>query len=179
VADGRPDPGVTFAAASQVLLVTSAFVWRGVRALGLLIGEWINRYVNFWADYFPISLVFPSALIVPRSGRRDPASFGSYVITPLSALWAGACVLPEQLAGSPPSTSTNSMVSFRPSPTLSPALRPHLDPEYIRMVERGTCAPSQDVVRSRLFSGFVSMMVYFLWCSWPCIRRPRSSTRSD
>ena len=63
-----PILGVTFAAATQ------AFFWVNFRlpfgavfaALGLLIGEWINRYVNFWGwTYFPISLVFPSALIVP------------------------------------------------------------------------------------------------------------------
>ena len=90
-----PILGVTFAAATQ------AFFWENFRlpfgaifaVLGLLIGEWINRYVNFWGwTYFPISLVFPSALIVPALWLDIILLLsGSYVITASSARWAGVC----------------------------------------------------------------------------------------
>jgi methane/ammonia monooxygenase subunit A len=167
-----PILGVTFCAASQ------AFWWVNFRlpfgavfaALGLLIGEWINRYVNFWGwTYFPISLVFPSALIVPAIWLDVILLLsGSYVITAVvGSLGWGLLFYPNNwpaIAAFHQATEQNGQLM-----TLADLIGFHFVrtsmPEYIRMVERGTLRTfGKDVVPvAAFFSGFVSMMVYFLW----------------
>ena len=164
--------GKRFAAASQ------AFFWVNFRlpfgavfaALGLLIGEWINRYVNFWGwTYFPISLVFPSALIVPAIWLDVILLLsGSYVITAVvGALGWGLLFYPNNwpaIAAFHQATEQHGQLM-----TLADLIGLHFVrtsmPEYIRMVERGTLRTfGKDVVPvAAFFSGFVSMMVYFLW----------------
>lgn len=167
-----PILGVTFCAASQ------AFWWVNFRlpfgavfaALGLLIGEWINRYVNFWGwTYFPISLVFPSALIVPAIWLDVILLLsGSYVITAIvGSLGWGLLFYPNNwpaIAAFHQATEQHGQLM-----TLADLIGFHYVrtsmPEYIRMVERGTLRTfGKDVVPvAAFFSGFVSMMVYFLW----------------
>jgi methane/ammonia monooxygenase subunit A len=167
-----PILGVTFCAASQ------AFWWVNFRlpfgavfaALGLLIGEWINRYVNFWGwTYFPISLVFPSALIVPAIWLDVILLLsGSYVITAIvGALGWGLLFYPNNwpaIAAFHQATEQHGQLM-----TLADLIGFHFVrtsmPEYIRMVERGTLRTfGKDVVPvAAFFSGFVSMLVYFLW----------------
>ncbi len=61
-----PIVSITFPAAVQAIL------WYRYRLpfgavlciLGLLLGEWVNRYLNFWGwTYFPVNFVFPSNLM--------------------------------------------------------------------------------------------------------------------
>jgi len=167
-----PILGVTFAAAAQ------AFFWENFRlpfgatfaVLGLLIGEWINRYVNFWGwTYFPISLVFPSALVVPALWLDIILLLsGSYVITAVvGSLGWGLLFYPNNwpaIAAFHQATEQHGQLM-----TLADLIGFHFVrtsmPEYIRMVERGTLRTfGKDVVPvAAFFSGFVSMLVYFLW----------------
>jgi len=167
-----PILGVTFCAAAQ------AFFWVNFRlpfgavfaALGLLIGEWINRYVNFWGwTYFPISLVFPSALIVPAIWLDVILLLsGSYVITAvIGALGWGLLFYPNNW----PAIGQFHQATEQHGQLMSVAdligfhfVRTSM-PEYIRMVERGTLRTfGKDVVPvAAFFSGFVSMIVYYVW----------------
>ena len=167
-----PILGVTFCAAAQ------AFFWVNFRlpfgavfaALGLLIGEWINRYVNFWGwTYFPISLVFPSALIVPAIWLDVILLLsGSYVITAVvGSLGWGLLFYPNNwpaIAAFHQATEQHGQLMSLADLIGFHFVRTSM-PEYIRMVERGTLRTfGKDVVPvAAFFSGFVSMMVYFLW----------------
>ena len=61
-----PIVSITFPAAVQAVLWWRYRLPFGavVCILGLLLGEWINRYLNFWGwTYFPVNFVFPSNLM--------------------------------------------------------------------------------------------------------------------
>ncbi len=167
-----PIVAMCFAAASQ------SFFWTRFRlpigattvVLALLIGEWINRYDNFWGwTFFPINLVFPSALI-PMGFWLDIVLMisGSWLVTALlGGLGWGLLFYPINwpvLAQYHQATEIDGVLL-----TLADLIGFNYvrtgTPEYIRMVERGTLRTfGKDVVPvAAVFSGFISMLVYFLW----------------
>lgn len=167
-----PIVAMCFAAAAQ------SFFWQKFRlpfgatvaCFALLVGEWINRYDNFWGwTFFPINLVFPSALI--------PMGFWLDVILLLSGSWIATAVLGAMgwgLLFYPSNWPV--LAQFHQATEVDGVLLTLADligfnyvrtgtPEYIRMIERGTLRTfGKDVVPvAAFFSGFVSMLVYFLW----------------
>jgi methane/ammonia monooxygenase subunit A len=79
---------ITFPAAVQSLLWERfRLPWGAtVCVLGLLFGEWINRYFNFWGwTYFPITMVFPSQ-IVPGAILLDVAPVSAFFSAFMSIL---------------------------------------------------------------------------------------------
>ncbi|WP_425284387.1 bacterial ammonia monooxygenase, subunit AmoA [Methylocapsa palsarum] len=138
--------------------------------LGLLVGEWINRYVNFWGwTYFPISLVWPTAL-VPMALFLDLVMLisGSWIITMIvGAMGWGLLLYPSNW----PILAPYHLPMEREGLVMSLAdligyeyVRTSM-PEYIRIVERGTMRTfGKDVVPvAAFFSGFVSILVFFMW----------------
>jgi methane/ammonia monooxygenase subunit A len=138
--------------------------------LGLLVGEWINRYVNFWGwTYFPISLVWPTAL-VPMALFLDLVMLisGSFIITMIvGAMGWGLLLYPSNW----PILAPYHLAIEREGLVMSLAdligyeyVRTSM-PEYIRIVERGTMRTfGKDVVPvAAFFSGFVSILVFFMW----------------
>ncbi|MBI1981722.1 MAG: methane monooxygenase/ammonia monooxygenase subunit A [Methylocystis sp.] len=167
-----PIVAMCFAAASQ------SFFWTRFRlpigattvVLALLIGEWINRYDNFWGwTFFPINLVFPSALI-PMGFWLDIVLMisGSWLVTALvGGLGWGLLFYP---------INWPVLAQYHQAAEVDGVLLTLADligfnyvrtgtPEYIRMVERGTLRTfGKDVVPvAAFFAGFISMLVYFLW----------------
>ncbi len=163
---------VTFPAAVQVWL------WQNFRLplgatftiLGLLFGEWVNRYFNFWGwTYFPINFVWPTSL-VPCALWLDIVLLltNSYVLTAIigglgwSLLmyptnWPHLAPLhiPVDYYGMVMSIADIQGYHYVRTGT----------PEYIRMVEKGTMRTfGKDVVPvSAFFAGFMSMLLYFIW----------------
>jgi methane/ammonia monooxygenase subunit A len=179
---------VTFPAAVQV------FMWEYFRLpigatfsiMGLLFGEWINRYFNFWGwTYFPMNMVWPANL-VPGAILLDSALLlsGSYLVTAVvgSLAW-GLIFYPS---------SWPILAPFHQPVEYQGTLMSIADilgyqyvrtgtPEYIRMVEKGTLRTfGKDVVPvSAFFSGFVSMIIYFIWHfvgRWYCTTRMLKGT---
>jgi len=138
--------------------------------LGLLFGEWVNRYFNFWGwTYFPVNFVWPTSLV--------PSAIALDVILLLSRSY----LLTALIGG-----LTFSLLMY---PTNWPHLAPfHVPveyhgnvmsvadvigyqyvrtgtPEYIRMVEKGTLRTfGKDVAPvSAFFSGFICVLIYFWW----------------
>jgi len=167
-----PIVAITFPAAVQ------ACAWARYRipwgaticVLGLLLGEWINRYVNFWGwTYFPVNFVFPSNL-VPGAILLDVVLMlsGSFTLTAVVGGMAWGLVF---YPGNWPIIAPlhipieyNGMMF-----TLADLQGYHYvrtgTPEYIRMVEKGTLRTfGKDVAPvSAFFSAFVSILIYFLW----------------
>jgi methane/ammonia monooxygenase subunit A len=163
---------VTFPAAAQY------FFWNHFRLpigatfllLALLMGEWINRYVNFWGwTFFPINLVWPTSFI--------PDALFLDIVLLLSRSWIVTMVVGSM--GFSLLMYPNNWVILAPfhQPTeqfgqlMTVAdyigfsyVRTSM-PEYIRIIERGTMRTfGKDVVGvAAFFAGFVSMMVYFVW----------------
>ena len=163
---------ITFPAAAQ------AFFWERFRLpfgatfliLGLMVGEWINRYFNFWGwTYFPINLVQPTVLI-PGALFLDIILLltRNYLVTAIVGAMGWALLMypsnwpiiaqfhvPLEKNGL--MMTTADLIGFEYPRTGTP--------EYIRMVERGTMRTfGKDVVPvSSFFGGFMSMMVYFVW----------------
>jgi methane/ammonia monooxygenase subunit A len=167
-----PIVGVTFPAAAQ------AYFWLKFKlpfgatfvVLGLLVGEWVNRYNNFWHwTYFPISLVWPTQLI-PSALFLDLVLLlsNSYIITAVvGALGWGLLMYPSNwqvLAAYHQGVEVNGLLMTLADLIGFEYVRTST-PEYIRMVERGTMRTfGKDVVPvAAFFSGFVSMIVYFVW----------------
>lgn len=167
-----PISAITFAAAAQ------AFLWQKFRlpigatvvTVALLIGEWINRYDNFWGwTFFPINLVFPSALI-PMAFWLDIVLLlsGSWLVTALiGGLGWGLLFYP---------INWPVLAQYHQAAEIDGVLLTLADligfvnvrtgtPEYIRMIERGTLRTfGKDVVPvAAFFAGFISMLVYFMW----------------
>lgn len=138
--------------------------------LGLLFGEWVNRYFNFWGwTYFPINFVWP-AILVPSALLLDCALLlsKSYLTTAV----VGA--LPFALAFYP--SNWPILAQFHQPVEYQGMMMTVADiigyqyvrtgtPEYIRLVEKGTLRTfGKDVVPvSAFFSGFISMLIYFIW----------------
>ena len=175
---------ITFPAAAQ------AYFWERFRlpfgatfvVLGLMVGEWINRYFNFWLwTYFPINLVQPTVLL-PSALFLDIILLvtRNYLVTALIGAMGWALLLypanwpiiaqfhvPLEKNGL--MMTTADLIGFEYPRTGTP--------EYIRMVERGTMRTfGKDVVPvSSFFAGFMSMLVYFVWhfvgCWFSTMRR--------
>jgi methane/ammonia monooxygenase subunit A len=163
---------VTFPAAAQVLL------WERFRqpwgatvcVLALLLGEWVNRYFNFWGwTYFPVNFVFPS-ILVPGAILLDTFLMlsGSYLFTAIVGGMAWGLIfypgnwpiiaplhVPVEYNGMLMSIADIQGYNYVRTGT----------PEYIRMVEKGTLRTfGKDVAPvSAFFSAFMSILIYFLW----------------
>jgi methane/ammonia monooxygenase subunit A len=167
-----PIVGITFPAAAQY------YFWNHFRlpfgatflCLGLLVGEWINRYINFWGwTFFPISLVWPTGLI-PQALFLDLVMLlsGSWIVTMVvGALGFSLLLYPENwVILAPfhqPTEQYGTLMTLADYIGFS-YVRTSM-PEYIRMIERGTMRTfGKDVVGvAAFFAGFVGMMVYFWW----------------
>jgi methane/ammonia monooxygenase subunit A len=167
-----PIVAMCFAAAAQNFFWTKFRLPFGatVVTLALLVGEWINRYDNFWGwTFFPIPLVTPSALI-PMAFWLDVVLLlsGSWLVTALiGSLGWGLLFYPNNWPW---------LAQYHQAAEVDGVLLTLADligfnyvrtgtPEYIRMIERGTLRTfGKDVVPvAAFFSAFVSMLVYFLW----------------
>lgn len=163
---------VTFPAAVQ------SWAWERFRLpwgativiLGLLLGEWINRYFNFWGwTYFPVNFCFPASL-VPGAILLDTILMltNSYLITAVIGGMAWGLIfypgnwpimaplhVPVEYNGLLMSIADIQGYHYVRTGT----------PEYIRMVEKGTLRTfGKDVAPvSAFFSAFMSILIYFLW----------------
>ncbi len=163
---------VTFPAAIQ------AIVWENWRipfgatlaCIGLVFGEWVNRYFNFWGwTYFPINIVFP-AILTPGAILLDGVLLltNSYLATAVFGATAFALIfyptnwviiaglhMPVEYHGILMSIADISGYHYVRTGT----------PEYIRMIEKGTLRTfGKDVAPvSAFFSAFVCILVYFIW----------------
>lgn len=167
-----PIMAITFCAAVQYMLWEKFRLPVGATLviLGLLFGEWVNRYFNFWGwTYFPVNFVWPTSLV--------PSAIALDVILLLSRSY----LLTALIGGL--------LFSLLMYPTNWPHLAPfHVPveyhgnvmsvadligyyyvrtgtPEYIRMVEKGTLRTfGKDVAPvSAFFSGFICVLIYFWW----------------
>jgi methane/ammonia monooxygenase subunit A len=167
-----PIVSITFPAAVQASLGGRYRIPFGatVCVLGLLFGEWVNRYFNFWGwTYFPMNFVWPSNL-VPGAIILDVVLMmsGSYTLTAvLGGMGWGLIFYPGNWPMVAPlhiPVEYNGMMF-----TLADLQGYHYvrtgTPEYIRMVEKGTLRTfGKDVAPvSAFFSAFVSILIYFLW----------------
>jgi methane/ammonia monooxygenase subunit A len=179
---------VTFPAAAQ------AFAWEYFRlpfgatvcVLGLILGEWINRYFNFWGwTYFPINFVFPS-IMIPGAILLDVTLMlsGSYLATAVFGATAWGLIFypgnwpiiaglhqPVEYHGLLMSIADIQGYNYVRTGT----------PEYIRMVEKGTLRTFGKYVApvSAFFSAFMSILIYFIWHfvgKWFCTVRFLKST---
>jgi methane/ammonia monooxygenase subunit A len=155
-----------------------AFLWEKFRlpfgatlvTLGLLAGEWANRYFNFHLfTYFPISFVFPTVLL-PMALLLDAfmvvtKSFSLTAV--LGGMAYGLLLYPANwplIAQFHVPVDYNGLVM-----SVADVMGFHYvrtgNPEYIRMVEKGTLRSfGKDVVPvSAFFSGFVCIVTYFVW----------------
>lgn len=163
---------ITFVAAAQ------AFFWERFRlpfggtflVLGLIVGEWINRYVNFWGwTWFPITFVWPTVLL-PAAIFIDAILLisRSYLVTAIiGALGFALLMYPSNwpiLAQFHVPVEREGLVMTLADVMGFEYVRTGT-PEYIRLVEKGTLRSfGQDVVPvSAFFAGFISMVVYFMW----------------
>ena len=163
---------VTFVAAAQY------FFWEHFRlpfgatfvTLALLTGEWIDRYVSFWGwTFFPITLCWPTSLV--------PMALYIDIVLLLSKSWIVTAIVGSM--GFSLLMYSNNWVILAPFHQASEQygilmsladiigfhyVRTSM-PEYIRIIERGTMRTfGKDVVGvSSFFSGFVSIIVYFVW----------------
>ena len=163
---------VTFPVAAQY------FFWVHLRlpigatffCLALLTGEWLDRYVNFWGwTYYPINLDLPT-LLIPQALFLDGVLLlsNSFVVSAIVGSMGFSLLLHP----------TNWVIlaqfhqpveQYGTLMTVADLIRFHYVgtsmPEYIRIVERGTMRTfGDDVVGvAAFFSGFVSIIVYFVW----------------
>lgn len=163
---------ITFPAAVQ------AWAWENFRiawgaticVLGLLFGEWVNRYVNFWGwTYFPMNFVFPASEVSMAICLDAALTLtGSYIATAVfgATFWGllfyptnwpmiAALHLPVEYNGVLMSIADLQGYHYVRTGT----------PEYIRMVEKGTLRTfGKDVAPvSAFFSAFVCILIYFWW----------------
>lgn len=174
---------ITFPAATQVLF------WEKFRLpfaatfviLGLLFGEWVNRYFNFWGwTYFPVNFVWPTSLI-PMAIALDVVLLltNSFVATAvIGGLAFGILMYPTNWAMLAPLHLPVEYQGLVMS--LADIQGYHYvrtgTPEYIRFVEQGTLRTfGKDVAPvSAFFSGFVCIVVYMIWHfigRWFCTTR--------
>jgi methane/ammonia monooxygenase subunit A len=163
---------ITFPAAVQVMLWEKFRLPFGATfvVLGLLFGEWVNRYFNFWGwTYFPMNFVWP-ATVVPSALALDIILLlsRSYLITALVGGLAFSLFfypsnwpmlagfhLPVDYYGTVMSLADIQGYHYVRTGT----------PEYIRMVEKGTLRTfGKDVAPvSAFFFGFICILMYTLW----------------
>jgi methane/ammonia monooxygenase subunit A len=163
---------ITFPAAAQY------FFWVHFRlpfgatflCLALITGEWIDRFVSFWGwTFFPITLCWPTS-IIPMALYLD-------IVLLLSKSWIVTAIVGSM--GFSLLMYSNNWVILAPFHQASEQYGQLMSvadlvgfhyvrtsmPEYIRIIERGTMRTfGKDVVGvSSFFSGFVSIIVYFVW----------------
>lgn len=138
--------------------------------VGLMIGEWLNRYYGFhlWS-YFPMSMVWP-AMLIPSALALDAillltgnflltAIFGgmafSLLFYPANWFMLAPYRLPVQIMDYLASVGDVMGYSFTRTAT----------PEYLRMIERGTLRTfgGHSATVSAFFSGFVCILTYMVW----------------
>ncbi|MGH8562599.1 MAG: bacterial ammonia monooxygenase, subunit AmoA [Gammaproteobacteria bacterium] len=163
---------ITFPAAAQY------YLWGKLRLpfgaticiLGLLFGEWVNRYFNFWGwTYFPINFVW-AATLVPGAIILDVILLWSksFLVTAVvGGLGFGLIFYPGNWVMLAP---LHQPVEYHGmSMTIADIAGYHYvrtgTPEYIRFVEKGSLRTfGKDVVPvSAFFSGFICVLVYFIW----------------
>ncbi|WP_054774741.1 bacterial ammonia monooxygenase, subunit AmoA [Methylogaea oryzae] len=163
---------VTFPAAVQVWLWENfRLPWGAtVCVLALVLGEWINRYFNFWGwTYFPVNFVFP-AILTPGAILLDVVlcMSGSYLFTAIiGAMGWGLIFYPGNwpiIAPLHVPVEYNGMLMSIADIQGYNYVRTGT-PEYIRMVEKGTLRTfGKDVAPvSAFFSAFMSILIYFMW----------------
>lgn len=155
-----------------------AFFWEKFRlpfgatlvTLGVLAGEWANRYFNFVGfTYFPINFVWPTILL-PMALFLDAmlAISKSYGLTAIvGGLMYGLLMYPANwplLSAFHVPAEYNGVVMSLADIMGYQYVRTGT-PEYIRMIEKGTLRTfGKDVVPvSAFFAGFVAMVMYFVW----------------
>jgi methane monooxygenase/ammonia monooxygenase, subunit A len=163
---------ITFPAAIQALLWEKFRLPLGatIAILGLLFGEWMNRYFNFWGwTYFPMNFVWPTSLLagailldiillLSRSYTITAVVGGltwGLVLYPQNWAFLAEFHQPVEYMGMLMSTGDIQGYQYVRTGT----------PEYIRMVEKGTLRTfGKDVAPvSAFFAGFISVVVYTLW----------------
>jgi len=167
-----PIVSITFPAAVQVTTWGRyRLPWGAtVCVLGVLMGEWINRYLNFWGwTYFPVNFVWPANL-VPGAILLDVILMlsNSYLLTAVAGGMAWGLVfypgnwpilaplhLPVEYNGIMVTLADLQGFQYVRTGT----------PEYIRMVEKGTLRTfGKDVAPvSAFFSAFISILIYYWW----------------
>ncbi|MEE9396183.1 MAG: bacterial ammonia monooxygenase, subunit AmoA [Methylococcales bacterium] len=167
-----PIVSITFPAAVQVCAWGRYRIPWGatVCVVGVLAGEWINRYLNFWGwTYFPVNFVFPANLI-PGAICLDVILMlsNSYLLTAVVGGMAWGLIfypgnwpiiaplhLPVEYNGIMVTVADLQGFQYVRTGT----------PEYIRMVEKGTLRTfGKDVAPvSAFFSAFVSILIYYWW----------------
>jgi methane/ammonia monooxygenase subunit A len=163
---------ITFPAAAQY------YLWGKLRLpfgatftiLGLLFGEWVNRYFNFWGwTYFPINFVW-AATMIPGAIILDVILLWSksFLVTAVcGGLGFGLIFYPGNWVMLAP---LHQPVEYHGmAMTIADIQGYHYvrtgTPEYIRFVEKGSLRTfGKDVVPvSAFFSGFICVLVYFIW----------------
>jgi methane/ammonia monooxygenase subunit A len=163
---------ITFPAAVQVLLWEKFRLPFGATfvGLGLLFGEWINRYFNFWGwTYFPINFVWPTSF-VPSCICLDVVLLltRSYTLTSLiGPFFFGLLMYPTNWAHLAPfhmPVDYNGLLMSIADILGYQYVRTGT-PEYIRFVEKGTLRTfGKDVAPvSAFFSSFICMIIYWIW----------------
>jgi methane/ammonia monooxygenase subunit A len=167
-----PIATICFPAAVQAALWTHWKFPAGATMVcfGLLLGQWLNRIINFWAwAKFPINLVFPETLL-PQAIVLDGILMitNNFVVTALigGELW-GWLFYPSNWPMIAPYhvpveyhgqlLSVADLIQYQYIRTSTP--------EYLRMVETGTMRSFAGGVLgvSAFFSGFISILMYFIW----------------
>lgn len=163
---------ITFPAGIQYLL------WSGFRlpigatvcVTGLVLAQWLSRVVHFYGwTYFPLNFTWPATLI-PGAILLDVTLIltRSYLLTGIIGgfLWGAIFYfanwpmlapfhLPIEYGGVLLSVADAQGFEYVRTGT----------PEYLRIIERGTLRTfGQDVTPvSAFFSGFVCILMYFVW----------------
>jgi len=163
---------VTFPAAVQVWAWDNFRIAWGatICILGLLFGEWVNRYINFWGwTYFPVNFVFPASEVSMAICLDAVLTLtGSYIATSVfGATLFGLLFYPTNwpiIAGLHLPVEYNGVLMSVADLQGYHYVRTGT-PEYIRMVEKGTLRTfGKDVAPvSAFFSAFVCILVYFWW----------------
>jgi methane/ammonia monooxygenase subunit A len=176
--DGRqwvtvtPIMAITFCAAVQYMLWEKFCLPVGATLviLGLLFGELVNRYFNFWEwTYFPVNFVWPPSL-VPSAIALDVVLLlsRSYLLTALIGGLAFALLMyptnwPHLAPFHVPVEYHGSVMSV--AEVIGYQYMWPGQPEHIRMVEKDTLRTfGRDVTPVvAFFSGFVCVLIYFWW----------------
>lgn len=155
-----------------------AFLWEKFRlpfgativTLGLLFGEWMSRYWSFHLfTYYPIGMVWPTILL-PMALMLDAilAITKTWTLTAIvGGLFYGLLLYPANwplLAQFHVPVEYNGLLMTLADVMGFGYVRTGT-PEYIRLIERGTLRSfgANVVPVSAFFSGFVAMVVYFIW----------------
>lgn len=136
--------------------------------LALLTGEWLDRYISFWGwTFYPMTLCWPTSLI-PMALYLDIVLLlsKSWIVTAIVGSMGFSLLMYSWVIRAPYHQATEQYGTLM---SLADVTGFHYVrtsmPEYIRIIERGTMRTfGKDVVGvSSFFSGFVSIIVYFVW----------------